>query len=85
MGCSGRPLIAPIFGLVTFAFTLTSFLAPPFSGLDTLPSLAVVLLGLSVLMGDVVIAPGGPRDWVAGVTLTTFLGNLAARAVGELF
>ena len=84
-GLFGRPLIAPIFGLVTFAFTLTSFLAPPFSGLDTLPSLAVVLPGLSVLMGDVVLALAGLVTGVAGVALTTFLGNLAARAVGELF
>lgn len=55
------------------------------SGLDTLPSLAVVLLGLSVLMGDVVLALAGLVTGVAGVALTTLLGNLAARAVGELF
>ena len=83
-GLFGRRLIAPLFGLFTFVFTLASFLAPPFSGLDTLPSLAVVLLGVSVLMGDAVLALAGLVTGVAGVALTAFLGNLAARAVGEL-
>jgi hypothetical protein len=40
------------FGLLVFALTLSAFLAPPFSGLDTLPSLGVVVIGLGVLNRD---------------------------------
>ena len=42
----------PIFGTLTLA----AFLAPPFSGLDTLPSLGVVALALSVLIEDLLLA-----------------------------
>jgi hypothetical protein len=34
------------FGAAVFALALTAFLSPPFSGLDTLPSLGVVVLSL---------------------------------------
>jgi hypothetical protein len=44
------------FGLLVFALTLSAFLAPPFSGLDTLPSLGVVVIGLGVLNRDIVLA-----------------------------
>src|SRR3954451_17752923 len=35
-----------VFGLIVIAGSLAAFLAPPFTGLDTLPSLGVVLLSL---------------------------------------
>jgi hypothetical protein len=47
-----RPRLTPLtrgpvsrvaFGLLVLVFSLTAFLAPPFSGLDTLPALGVVL------------------------------------------
>ena len=38
-----------VFGALVFGLTLSAFLAPPFSGLDTLPSLGVVEIGLGVL------------------------------------
>src|SRR3954471_976968 len=41
-----------IFGLLVLAGCLGAFLAPPFTGLDTLPSLGVVLLSLAVIMED---------------------------------
>jgi hypothetical protein len=81
----GWPVTTGIFGAVTFGFTLTAFLAPPFTGLDTLPSLGVVLVAVSVLIEDVVLAVAGLITGVAGVALTTFLGNLVARTVGGLF
>ncbi len=49
-----RRLSDAAFGLLVIAGTLGAFLAPPFSGLDTLPALGVVVLALAVLLGEVV-------------------------------
>jgi hypothetical protein len=45
-----RPLLRQrsshvVFGVVVFTLALTAFVAPPFSGLDTLPALGVVVVG----------------------------------------
>jgi hypothetical protein len=69
------------FGVAVFGFTLTAFLAPPFSGLDTLPSLGVVVLSLGVLLGDIVIAGIGIGIGVVGLALVIGLG----RAITKLF
>ena len=70
-----------VFGAAVFVFTLTAFLAPPFSGLDTLPSLGVVVLSLGVLLGDIVIAGLGVGIGSLGVTLVVGLG----KAISKLF
>ena len=51
-----------MFGLVVLGLALTAFLAPPFSGLDTLPSLGVVVLALGYLLADIVLASVGAGD-----------------------
>jgi hypothetical protein len=68
-----------------FALTLTAFLAPPFSGLDTLPSIGVVLLALGVLFADVALAAAGLVVGALGVVAVVGLGNIVANAVGQLF
>src|SRR5581483_5921011 len=60
-------------GAVVFGLALTAFLAPPFSGLDTLPSLGV--LGLGVLLGDIVVAGVGAGIGAAGVVVVVGLGK----------
>ncbi len=42
-------------GLVVFLFALASFVSPPFSGLDTLPSMGGVIIALSILLEDVLL------------------------------
>lgn len=74
-------LTGVVFGAAVFAFTLTAFLAPPFSGLDTLPSLGVVVLSLGFLLGDIVVAGGGIAIGSVGVTLVIGLG----KAISKLF
>jgi len=69
------------FGAIVFVLALTAFLAPPFSGLDTLPSLGVVILSLGVLLGDIVIAGGGVGIGVLGVVVVIGLG----KAITKLF
>ena len=86
----GRRLLAGrlsgiVFGLVVFALTLTAFLAPPFSGLDTLPSIGVVLLGLGVLMKDIALVVAGAVVGALGVVAVVVLGSIAVNGVKHLF
>lgn len=74
-----------VFGLVVIALTLAAFFAPPFSGLDTLPALGVVLISLGVLLEDALIVVAGLVIGVAGVVLTVTLGSAALNGVSNLF
>lgn len=74
-------LASVIFGVVVFGLALTAFFAPPFSGLDTLPSLGVVVLSLGVLLGDAVIAATGLGIGAIGVAVVIGLGH----AISKLF
>jgi hypothetical protein len=69
------------FGAAVFGLALTAFLSPPFSGLDTLPSLGVVVLSLGVLLGDIVIAAVGLGIGVLGLVVVIGLG----KAITNLF
>src|SRR4051812_4564575 len=74
-----------VFGLLVIALTVGAFLAPPFSGLDTLPSLGVVLLSLGVLLEDVVVVIVAVVVGAAGVVLEIVLGSAAVHGIGSLF
>lgn len=73
-----------VFGALVLGGTLGAFLAPPFSGLDTLPALGVVLVSLGVLLEDAAVAIVGVLAGAAGVLLEIALGSLAIHALGEL-
>lgn len=74
-----------VFGLVVIALTVAAFVAPPFSGLDTLPSLGVVLLSLGVLLEDILVVALGIVVGVAGIALEIILGSAAVNGVSSLF
>ena len=57
----GHRLSNIAFGLVVAAGSIAAFVAPPFSGLDTLPALGVVLVSLGVLLEDFVLVGGRHR------------------------
>jgi hypothetical protein len=63
------------FGAAVLGLALTAFLAPPFSGLDTLPALGVVVLSLGVLLGDIAIAGIGLGIGAVGLTVVVGLGK----------
>jgi len=73
-----------VFGAVALGLTIVAFVAPPFSGLDTLPSIGVVLLALGVLLTDVVVAAAGFVVGALGVVVVIGLGSLVAKGVGSL-
>jgi hypothetical protein len=72
------------FGLLVLGGTVGAFFAPPFSGLDTLPSLGVVLLALGWLLEDAVVVVVGLVLGVAGVVLEIVLGSAAIHALSNL-
>jgi hypothetical protein len=74
-----------VFGVAVLVLTVTAFLAPPFSGLDTLPALGVVVLSLGVLMEDAVLAAAGLVIGALGVVAVIGLGNLVVKALRNLF
>jgi hypothetical protein len=63
-----------LFGLVVLIFTLGAFLSPPFSGLDTLPSLGVVVVSLAFILEDIVMLVAGAVIGSVGIGLTIALG-----------
>jgi hypothetical protein len=75
----GHRLTASVFGLVVLGLTLAAFLAPPFSGLDTLPSIGVVVVALGYLLTDVVITAAGAVIGALGVFSVIFLGSIAVK------
>jgi hypothetical protein len=80
-----RRLSSIVFGLLVIGGTVMAFIAPPFTGLDTLPSLAVVLLSLAVLLEDVLLAIVALVIGIAGVLLTAFVGSAAIKGIASLF
>jgi hypothetical protein len=80
-GLLEKRLTGVAFGFAVFGFALTAFLSPPFSGLDTLPSLGAVVLSLGVLLGDIVIAGVGLGIGAIGIAVVIGLG----KAITKLF
>jgi len=74
-----------VFGLLVVGGSAGAFLAPPFTGLDTLPSLGVVLLSLGVLLEDPLVVIVALVVGVAGVVLEIFLGSAVINGIESLF
>ena len=74
-----------VFGLLVIGGSAGAFFAPPFTGLDTLPALGVVLLSLGVLLEDVIVVALGLVVGAAGVLLEVILGSAAIKGIGNLF
>jgi hypothetical protein len=74
-----------VFGVLVIAGCAGAFLAPPFTGLDTLPALGVVLLSLGVLLEDFLVVVVGVAVGAGGVFLEIVLGKAAIKGIGSLF
>jgi hypothetical protein len=89
-----RPRLARLFhnrwflrllGLVMIALTIGSALAPPFSGLDTLPALGAVLIALAILLEDVALLIIGVAVGTGGIALIVTVGTAVAHFLRNLF
>jgi hypothetical protein len=74
-----------VFGLLVIGGSVGSFVAPPFTGLDTLPALGVVLLSLGVLLKDAVVVAVALVVGATGVALEIALGTAAIRGIWKIF
>jgi hypothetical protein len=73
-----------VFGLLVIGGSLAAFVAPPFTGLDTLPALGVVLLSLGMLLEDFLVILAALIVGVAGVALEVILGSAALGGIEKL-
>ncbi len=73
-----------VFGVLAIVGTVGAFFAPPFSGLDTLPALGVVVLSLSMLLEDALIAIIGIVMIGAGIVLEIVLGAAAIHGISSI-
>jgi hypothetical protein len=80
----GRRLSNVVFGTLVVGLSVAAFLAPPFTGLDTLPALGVVLLSLGVLLSDGAIVVVALFAGAAGVVLELFLGTASIHGLSNL-
>ena len=80
----GHRITNVVFGLLVVGGAAAAFLAPPFSGLDTLPALGVVLLSLGVLLEDIAVAILGVLTGAAGIALEIVVGAAALHGLGAL-
>lgn len=72
-------------GLFVLLFTIGSFLAPPFSGLDTIPALGVVLVGLSLVLEDIAALFTGIVIGIFGIVIEIGLATLVTTYITRLF
>jgi hypothetical protein len=74
-----------VFGLLIIVSAVGAFVAPPFTGLDTLPALGGVLISLGVLLGDIAVVAAGLLIGSLGITLEIVLGKAALDEASKLF
>jgi hypothetical protein len=83
-GLLNTRLAVSAIGAVALVLVLGAFLAPPFSGLDTLPSLGVVIISLGLILDDGLFIAAGTVVGAAGVVLEIVLGAALYRGLGHL-
>lgn len=70
-----------VVGLLVIALALAAILAPPFSGLDTIPAMGAVVIALAIVLEDVVVLAIGAVLGAVGITLELALGAAAVELV----
>jgi hypothetical protein len=68
-------VVLSLIGAVVFVLALAAFVAPPFSGLDTLPSVGAVAIALSIILKDALILLIGLLVGSVGIGLEIALGS----------
>lgn len=75
-GLLKNTIVLRITGLIVFGLSLVAFLAPPFTGLDTLPALGVIFISLSMILEDFVVTILGITLGAAGIALIIGIGKV---------
>ena len=74
-----------VFALLIIGCCAGAFLAPPFTGLDTLPALGGVVISLGVLLEDALFVVAGSVIAGGGIVLEIVLGKAAFDAARGIF
>jgi hypothetical protein len=74
-----------VLGLIVIALAAAAAIAPPFSGLDTVPALGAVVVALAIVLEDVLILGIGVMIGAGGIALIVTLGALLVRFIRNLF
>ncbi len=80
----GQAWMLRLLGLLMMGLAVAAALAPPFSGLDTLPSLGAVAVALSIILEDVVVLAIGIGIGTGGVVLILTIGAAIVRVLRSL-
>jgi hypothetical protein len=81
----GHRFTLRILGLVLMGLAAAAALAPPFSGLDTLPSLGAVAVCLAIILEDVVVLAIGAVIGGGGTVVILTVGAAVVRLVQRIF
>ncbi len=73
-----------LIGLVIVVFTAAAFISPPFSGLDTLPAMGVVILCLSIILKDITLVVLGSVVGSVGIALLASAGFAITKVVDHI-
>lgn len=74
-----------LIGLIILLFTVAAFVAPPFSGLDTLPALGVVVISLALILEDSLIVLAGIIIGAGGIVLEVAAGTALYEGITHIF
>lgn len=77
-------LFVRLLGLIVLILVGFAFFAPPFSGLDTLPALGVVVISLGIILDDLVVTIIGITIGVIGAIINLTLSSLVISGVHNL-
>jgi hypothetical protein len=83
-GLFARGWMLRLLGLVIMGFAVSAAVAPPFSGLDTLPALGAVAVALAIVLEDVVVLGIGIVVGTGGVVLMLTVGAAIVRLLRGL-
>lgn len=83
-GLLGKKWFIRLSGITMLGGIVAAFLAPPFSGLDTLPALGVVSIALAIIVGNMILYIAGVMIAIIGITLGLTFGA-AIFAAGKKF
>ena len=73
-----------LLGLVLAGLAVAAALAPPFSGLDTLPSTGAVVIALGIILEDMLVVGIGTAIGASGVLLIVTVGAALFRLLRDL-
>ena len=74
----------PVFGLIFIALAVAAGLAPPFSGLDTLPAMGAIAVALAIIFEDVLLLAIGFVLGTTGVILIVTVGAALVHVLRSL-